>query len=240
MSCAVLADLLEVASAREAVHAALDHEQADAGMARGGIGLHGGDHKVGVDPVGDEGLGAVDEVAVAVALRARGDRRKIRAGARLGHRDRGDQRAARDPRQPALALLVTGIAREVRQADVVVQGDSEAERGDARVLRLLADHRVQAEVLRARAAEPFGDLHRQEAPGAGLLEDLARHDPGAFPLAAAPGVADDLAFEEGAKARTEILVEIIEALAAHRGTLSPASWGAQAGLGAARVETPRR
>ena len=41
MSWRVLADLLEVAPALEALHAALDDEQADAAVALGGVGLHG-------------------------------------------------------------------------------------------------------------------------------------------------------------------------------------------------------
>ena len=37
------------------------------------VGLDGDDHEVGVDAVGDERLGAVDDVVVAVADRARVD-----------------------------------------------------------------------------------------------------------------------------------------------------------------------
>jgi hypothetical protein len=62
----VLADLLEVAPALETGHAALEHEQADAAMALRRVGLDGDDHEVGVDSVGYEGLGAVEEVVTVV------------------------------------------------------------------------------------------------------------------------------------------------------------------------------
>ncbi len=63
-------ELLEVAAALEALHAALDHEQRDAAVALGGIGLQRDDHEVGVDAVGDERLRAVDHVVVVLAARA--------------------------------------------------------------------------------------------------------------------------------------------------------------------------
>ena len=53
---AVQPDLVEVATALEALHAPLHHEQRDALVALGRIGLGGHDHEVGVDAVGDEGL----------------------------------------------------------------------------------------------------------------------------------------------------------------------------------------
>src|SRR2546429_573656 len=69
-------------------------------------GLDRRDHEIGVDSVGDERLGAVDHVRVAVAARTRRHRCQVRAHARLGHRDRRDQLAGHDPGEPALALLL--------------------------------------------------------------------------------------------------------------------------------------
>ena len=79
-------------------------------------------------------------------------RGEVGADARLGHGDGGDQLAGGDAGQPALALLVGAVAQEVRQADVVVQGEPEPGTADAGGLDLLADHQVVAEVVDAAAA----------------------------------------------------------------------------------------
>ena len=105
VSWRVQAELVQVAAALEAGHAALEDQQRHA-LVPVLAGAHRGDHQVGVDAVGDEGLAAVDDVVVAVALRARADAGQVGAGAGLGHRDRGDQLAGRDAGQPALLLLV--------------------------------------------------------------------------------------------------------------------------------------
>jgi hypothetical protein len=49
------ADLLQVAPAREARHALLEHEDAESAMP-GLAGAHRGDDEIGVEPVGDERL----------------------------------------------------------------------------------------------------------------------------------------------------------------------------------------
>ena len=70
--------------------------------------------------------------------------------------------ARRDARQPTGALLVVAVAEEVRQADVVVQGDAEPGRVDAGGLDLLADDEVVAEVVDAAAAVLGRDRHAEE------------------------------------------------------------------------------
>ena len=150
-------------------------------MALGGVGLDGHDHQVGVDPVGDERLGAVHHVVIALAPRARGHGREIRSDAGLGHRQRRDQLARGDPRKPALALLLGAVGQEVGQADVVVQRDPQAEAAHAGALGLLADDQVEAEVLRAGAAVALRHGHAEEAAAAGQREHLARHDPARAP-----------------------------------------------------------
>ena len=63
----MLAELLDLLAALEALHPALDHEQRQPAVlvvARAG----GDDHEVGVDPVGDERLGAVEDVVAASRL----------------------------------------------------------------------------------------------------------------------------------------------------------------------------
>ena len=75
------------------------------------VGLHRGDHEVGVDAVGDEGLRAVDHVVVAVADGRGGHAGQVGADAGLGHGDGGDQLARADAREPALLLLVGARVR---------------------------------------------------------------------------------------------------------------------------------
>jgi hypothetical protein len=179
------------------------------------VGLRRKDHQVGVDAVGYERLGAVHHVVLSVSPGARGHRRQVRADARLGHRQRRDQLARGDPRQPALALGVAAVGEEVGQADVVVQRDPQAEAADARALDLFADHQVQAEVLSAGAAVGLGHGHAREAAAAGEREHLARDDPRALPLAIAARLADHLALQERAKARAEVFVDVLEQAAPH-------------------------
>ena len=90
----VLADLVQHAAAREPLAAlGLDDDQRDAGRGVVRIGLGHDDHELGEQAVGDERLGAVDDVLVAVADRLGLDVLQIRAGAGLGHRDGADQLA---------------------------------------------------------------------------------------------------------------------------------------------------
>ncbi len=208
----VLADLLEVAAALEALHAALEDEQRDPAVALGRVRLHGRDHEVRVDAVGDEGLGAVDDVVAVLAAGGRGHPREVRADARLGHRDRGDQLAGDDAWKPALALLRGAVAQEVGQADVVVERDPETEAGDALALALFADHHVQPEVLGARAAVGLGDGHREEAAAPGRRVQLARDDALALPVHV---VRDHLPLEERAEARPEVFVKVLVERASH-------------------------
>ena len=212
----VLTDLLELARPRKALRSALYDDQADAAVALGRIGLGGHDHEVGVDPVGDERLGPVEHVVLALADRARAHAGQVRADARLGHGDGRDQLARGDPAEPALALLLGAVAQKVGQADVVLEGDAEAEAAHARVLRLLADDQVEAEILHPRAAIALGHGHAEEASTAREGEYLAWHDARALPLAVAAIIAHHLAFEEGAIALPEVVVNVLEQRASHR------------------------
>ncbi len=62
-------DLFELAPLAEAGGAFFDADQGDFLAARGGLHLGGGDHQIGVDAVGDEGLLTIQNVVVAVAPR---------------------------------------------------------------------------------------------------------------------------------------------------------------------------
>ncbi len=186
--------------------------QADAAVLERRVGLHRGDHELGVDPVGDERLRTVDDVDVALAQRAGAHARKVGADAGLGHRDGREQLARDDARKPAAALLVGAVLQEVRHADVVVQRDPEAEPAHARALDLLADHDVEAEVVHAGAPELLRHGHPQEAVVARGAEGLERHDAIGIPLLV---MGDDLALQEPPEALPEVVVLGLEEGSAH-------------------------
>ena len=79
--------------------------------------LAGADEEVGADAVGDEGLGAVDDVAAVDPLGEGGDAGDVGAGAGLGDPQRADLLAG-DPRhQPALLLLLGAEVEDRRHRD---------------------------------------------------------------------------------------------------------------------------
>ena len=170
-------DLVEVAAALEPRRVALDDQQGHAPMTLRRVRLHGGDHQVGVDPVGDERLRAVDEVVVAVTDGGGRHRRQIGTDARLRHRHGGDQLAGADAREPSLLLFVVGMVDEVRQAYVVVQGDAETGGVDVGALQLLGDHDVEPEVGDPATSVPLGNIHAEEPTGARRREQGAIHNP---------------------------------------------------------------
>ena len=98
----LVAELLELAPDREALLLRRD-EQAHALVARLRlrIGLHQQREARAFDAVGDPGLGAVDDVVVAVAPRRHADALQVGAGVGLGERKPAADLAARKPRQPA-------------------------------------------------------------------------------------------------------------------------------------------
>ena len=89
------------------------------------IGLGDHDDQVGVLAVGDEGLRAVEHVAVAGLLRGRAHALQVGAGARLGHGDGADQLAGRELRQPALLLLLGAVMQDVGRDDAGMQRRAE-------------------------------------------------------------------------------------------------------------------
>jgi hypothetical protein len=84
----------------------VDDEEADPVVAGVRVGLRHQDDVVGPQPVGDERLGAVDQVVVAVALGGRADRGDVGSGARLGDPEAADQLALDGRDQVALLLIL--------------------------------------------------------------------------------------------------------------------------------------
>ncbi len=213
MSCGVQTDLVEVAAALEALHASFDGEHAHALAPRGGIGLHRGDHEVGVDAVRDERLRPVDHEVVAVTDRGGGDGTEIAAGVRLGHGDGRHDLPGTHAWQPAGLLFLGRQIEQVGEADVVVRREAQRHTGISGVHQLLGDDGVVAEVAHAAATVGRGCRHAEEAAGAGRREQLARHDAGPFPFLE---VWRHLAFDEASERGAEHLVFFGEDRAFHR------------------------
>jgi hypothetical protein len=74
-------------------------------MAGVGVRLHRADEEVGADPVGDEGLRAVDDVAAIDPLCRRAKRGDVRPRTRLGDPERADLLAGdRRPQEPLVLV----------------------------------------------------------------------------------------------------------------------------------------
>src|SRR3546814_12549893 len=71
------------------------------------------DNDTGILSVADEGLLAVDDIAIAGAPRRGAHRLEVRPGAGRGHRNRADPFARRHARQPALALRLGAITEDI-------------------------------------------------------------------------------------------------------------------------------
>ena len=125
------AELLELAAAAEARRiVGLDHHQRDAFGARARIGLGDDDDQVGVLAVGDEGLRAVEHIAVAGFLGRGAHALQVGAGAGLAHRDGADEFAGDELGQPAPLLLLGAVMQDVGRDDAGMQ--RRAERVEAR------------------------------------------------------------------------------------------------------------
>ncbi len=103
-------------------------------------------------------------------------------------------------------LFGIGNLGEIRQADVVVQGDAHAAGHHSCGLHLLVDDAVEAEVIDAPTSERFGDLHAEEACGARRLEHRKIDFSGGFPLIS---VGYHFLLHEGANAVAKHLVLIV-------------------------------
>ncbi|MNS87604.1 hypothetical protein D3C72_1215520 [compost metagenome] len=127
----------------------------------------------GTRRVGDEALGAVDDVVVAIQLGARLQRGGVGAGVRLGQRERDDQLAAGDLRQVFLLLRLGAVHQDALRADANVGAEHRAER--KRRMAEVIDHIA---FLRHRQANTTVVLGNGDAEQAHLLhvgDDLGWH-----------------------------------------------------------------
>ncbi len=171
---ALLAHLLVPFAELDARRAALDQERGNAVgtfVGRRGARHHG--EEPGLRRVGDEALGAVEDIAVAIAPRGRLQGGGVGAGIRFGQREGADDLAGRELGQVAALLLLGPVHDDALGADAVVGADERAERG-----RGLADLEGEARLFlhgEAKAAIFGGDSQAEHAEFFHLGDHLRRN-----------------------------------------------------------------
>ena len=175
------------------------------------IGAHEQRHQVGAHRVGDPGLGAVDDVAVAVAGRAGAQAREVGAGVRLGEDGSRQDFAARDLRQVFLFLRL-GAADEDELGGDLGPG---AERTDADIAaRQFLRHDAHRDLAESHAAVGLRDGEAEDAHAAKAGDDLERDiGVGAMPTLR---VGDDLGVGEAAHLAADRLEGLVKARIADR------------------------
>ena len=201
----VHAELVEVAAAGEAGHAALDHQQADPPVPGRRVGARDHDHEVAELAVGDERLLPVQHVMVARTDRGAAYPLQVAARPGLGHRDRRDELPRAVAGEPALPLLRRAEPVQVRPDHVVVQLEHRA--AGARPGQLLVQHDVVPVVGLAAAAVLLVDVDAEQPGPARGQPHVAGHDPVPLPLLV---VGRDLLRDEGPHHVTERVVLLVK------------------------------
>ena len=129
--------------------------------------------------VGNECLGAVNDVTIAVAFRARSERLEIAAAARFGQADGGNEFTRRHLGQPAGFLRLGAMIHQERRNDMGVHVPGG---GGHAVTSQLLDHDGVEQEVAAHAAICFRDTGAQQAEFSGPGPDLRRGAPGVLPF----------------------------------------------------------
>jgi hypothetical protein len=164
---------------REPGHPLVEHEAQDLPVLRIGtvVELADEDDRVGVRAVRDEGLVAVQDVAVAVATRRRlHAAERVGAGAGLGDRPGADLVERQEVEAPALLLRRRPLRHDRRRGEP----DAHAERGDhPRAVAAELDDRdqLEADVVRrpSRGSSPSSPRTAARSRAIVRVEAHARH-----------------------------------------------------------------
>ena len=149
-----------------------DDERADAARAGRGIGHRGDDEDLADAAVGDESLGAVQQIAVAATHRRRARAAGVAASLGLGESKAAHDLSRRQQRHVAALLLRGAELDDRRGAERRVRGDRERVR---RVdLRQLVDHDHEAQQVEPRAAQLLGPRHAEQSELAHLANAFPR------------------------------------------------------------------
>ncbi len=169
--------------------------------------LHGADEEVGADAVGDEGLGAVDDVAAVDLPGVGGDAGDVGAGARLGDAEGADLLAGDPWHQPALLLLLGAEVEDRRHRDRGVGVEAGGDAAGAAGARQLLDPDRVVQVGAALAAELLGELEAEEAELGAAGVELAGEFARRLPLV---DVGGDLLDDEATDRLAQLLVLLAE------------------------------
>src|ERR1700694_1874691 len=148
----VQAHLLEHLTDPDARRIRRDQERTHPGGPLLGAGAGKDYVQAGVSDVGDEDLGAVEDVPVAVAAGARLQRRGVRSSCRLRERERSEQLARRKAGQPSPFLFVSAEQQNRLAADACVDVDDHRGRGAG--LGKLVDEEREGQGIESRAPAP--------------------------------------------------------------------------------------
>ncbi len=194
------AHLVQLARDLEPWRFLVDDDQRNARRSRASR-AHRGHHIVGPHTGCDVGLGAVDDVVVAVANRACGQVPDVRTAAGFGDRQAADQLTAqRGPHVGVDQPLVAG-RDHVRHRDAArEQRCPNPARGTGVVHFLADDHRVGA--VAAATADRLGQAGAEQTGLTGLAVKLARQVADALPLV---DVRQHFAFGERAHRLSQLL-----------------------------------
>ena len=124
-----------------------------------------------VTGAGDEALGAVEDVAVAVLLGARAHGRGVAARLTLGQRVGERRLAVRDGREVALLELLGARQDHPGRPELVPHRDERGRRADPGDL---LDEDAVRDLVRAGAAVGLGDVDRQQVRVLERLVDVPR------------------------------------------------------------------
>src|SRR5579862_8917218 len=187
---ALEAHFLQPLALGEALHRGIDLHQAGALGALGRIGLRHHDDEVAVPAVGNEGLGTIDDVFVALPYRGSLYRLQIGARARFAHGDGADHVARRHLRQVFLLQHLAAVVVQVGRDDLGMQSPADGGIVDPRLLF----HQHHAEQLVGPGAAVF--LRHAHAEEAVLARFLPHRLVGVALLLPALVVRLDLGLEE--------------------------------------------
>lgn len=148
------------------------HEEGADALVTGGVAGTGEEQDdVGPGAVGDEHLGAVDDVVLPVADRTGGEPGRVGPGARLGETEAADRLAGGEPRQPLLLLPLIAPGRDGLGHQPEGDGDDAAHRGVAAAQ--LLGHQDVGEVVTAGTAVLLRDGEPEKAQVAEFPDDAA-------------------------------------------------------------------
>ena len=137
--------------------------------------------------VADERLLAADQPVVAVAYGLGADAAQVRAGAGFGPGDRGDLFAGDHGRQPAGLEVLGAVGQQVGEDHVIVQVEGQADGEVVALGEFFVQHRPEAVVGHAQAAELLGHGQAQQALLAGRRPEVAGHHVVLVPLGVVRG-----------------------------------------------------